>query len=73
MACEKVHLEGSSGRQKCASCAYEIGYKHGKTRSEHINLNSVLNSIEESQKGDRRHRSPHAAYSLGYYNGVIDS
>lgn len=85
MACEKEHLEtdsivknspvdqGSSGRQKCASCAYEIGYKHGKTRSEHINLNSVLNSIEESQKGDRRHRSPHAAYSLGYYNGVIDS
>ena len=50
-----------------------IGYEHGKTRNENVNLNLVINALEESQKGDRRHRSPHAAYSLGYYNGVIDS
>lgn len=85
MACEKDHSktdfivkdlpidQGKVGRHKCASCAYEIGYEHGFKRDEHINLNSVLNSIEESQKGERRHRSPHAAYALGYYNGVIDS
>lgn len=85
MACKKNHSEtdvivknlpidqGSVGRHKCASCAYEIGYEHGKSRSEFVNLNSELNTLEESQKGDRRHRSPHAAYSLGYYNGVIDS
>ena len=45
----------------------------GFPADEYVDLNSVLNSLEESQKGDRRHRSPHAAYSLGYYNGVIDS
>lgn len=85
MACKKDHSEtdvivkdlpidqGSVGRHKCASCAYEIGYEHGKTRNENVNLNLVINALEESQKGDRRHRSPHAAYSLGYYNGVIDS
>ncbi len=85
MACKKNHSEtdaivknlpidqGNVGRHKCASCAYEIGYKHGENRDEYVDLNSVLNSLEESQKGDRRHRSPHAAYSLGYYNGVIDS
>ena len=85
MACKKEHSktdslisslpidQGKVGRHKCASCAYEIGYKHGFVREEHINLNSVLDSLDESQKGDRRHRSPHAAYSLGYYNGVIDS
>ena len=85
MACKKDHSktdflvkdlpidQGKIGRHKCASCAYEIGYEHGLVRDEHINLNSVLNSIEESQKGERRHRSPHAAYTLGYYNGVINS
>ena len=85
MACKKDHSEtdvivkdlpidqGSVGRHKCASCAYEIGYEHGKTRNENVNLNLVINALEESQKGDRRHRSPHAAYSLGYYKGVIDS
>ncbi len=85
MACKKIHVDtdtlvkplpidqGKVGRHKCASCAYEIGFEHGLKREEHINLNSVLNAIEDSQKGDRRHRSPHAAYSLGYYNGVIES
>jgi len=42
-------------------------------KAENINLGEILDELEESQKGDRRHRSPHAAYSLGYYNGVIDS
>lgn len=85
MACNKDHSstdglvknlpigQEGSGRHKCASCAYEIGYQHGLVKSENINLENVLNSLDESQKGDRRHRSPHAAYSLGYYNGVIDS
>lgn len=85
MTCKKTHTktdklvvnlpidQGKVGRHKCASCAYEIGFEHGLEREEHINLNSVLNSIDESQKGERRHRSPHSAYSLGYFNGVIES
>jgi hypothetical protein len=85
MACTETHSktddivkelpidQGKVGRHKCASCAYEIGFEHGLKREEHINLNSVLNSIKESQKGDRRHRSPHSAYSLGYFNGVMKS
>ncbi len=85
MACRKEHLEtdkiikdlaidqGGVGRHKCASCAYEIGYKHGFKREENIRLSDTLDNIEESQKGDRRHRSPHAAYALGYFNGVQES
>ena len=44
-----------------------IGVKSGGS------LTKQLDNLEESQRGDRRHRSPHAAYSLGYYNGVVDS
>jgi hypothetical protein len=85
MACNKEHNltdnivrdlpigQEGSGRHKCASCAYEIGYLHGTQKAENINLEAILNSLEDSQKGERRHRSPHASYSLGYYNGVIDS
>ncbi|WP_159801544.1 hypothetical protein [Flavobacterium sp. MK4S-17] len=85
MACKKEHShtdtiveelpidQGGVGRHKCASCAYEAGYKYGLLRAENINLESILDNIEESQKGQRRHRSPHAAYSLGYYHGVLDS
>jgi hypothetical protein len=85
MACKKTHTaidvivkdlpigQEGSGRHRCASCAYEIGYENGLVRAENINLESILDNLEDSQKGDRRHRSPHAAYSLGYYNGVIES
>lgn len=85
MACTNAHTttdiivtdlpigQEGSGRHKCASCAYEIGYEHGFKREEEINLKDILDNLEESQKGERRHRSPHAAYSLGYYNGVLDS
>ena len=85
MSCKKEHAETDNivthlpigqegtGRHKCASCAYEIGYEHGRNKEENINLEQILDSLEDSQKGERRHRSPHAAYSLGYYQGVIDS
>ena len=85
MACNNEHTEtdrivselpidqGGSGRHKCASCAYEIGFQHGLLRSENINLGNTLDNLAESQKGDRRHRSPHAAYALGYLNGVRQS
>jgi len=85
MACNKnhevtdIHMQdipidqGGTGRHKCASCAYEQGFKDGVQRKEHIDLKTLFNSLEESQKGDRRHKSPHAAYAFGYLNGVTDS
>ena len=36
-------------------------------------LNIDLNSLPESQAGAVRHKSPHAAYALGYQKGVEDS
>lgn len=85
MACKKNHSktdkivkslpvgQEGTGRHKCASCAYEIGYEHGLQKLENVDVKAVLNNLNESQKGDRRHRSAHAAYSLGYSNGVKDS
>ena len=85
MACTKNHFktdqivkllpidQGGVGRHKCASCAYEIAYKHGLEREENIRLLDVLKDIKKSQRGDRRHRSPHAAYALGYLDGVKES
>jgi len=85
MACKKNHSasdiemenipfdQGGAGRHKCASCAYEQGFKDGSNREEKIDLGSLLDSLEESQKGERRHKSPHAAYALGYLNGVKKS
>lgn len=82
MICKLVHQEtdqivndlpidqGGSGRHKCASCAYEIGFDHGLGKRENINLEETLYALNESQKGERRHRSPHAAYALGYLEGV---
>lgn len=85
MACDKNHEEtdihvqnipvdqGGAGRHKCASCAYEQGFKDGLQRKEQLDLGALFDSLEESQKGERRHKSPHAAYALGYFNGVRDS
>ena len=61
------------GRHKCASYAYEICYEYELQKAENINLENVLSNLEKSQKGDRIHRSLHAAYSFGYYNGVVSS
>lgn len=85
MACNKNHSaiqgimaqlpydQGGRGRHKCAACAYEIGYKLGLQMSEDFNIGNILDSLEESQAQNQRHKSPHAAFALGYYNGVSDA
>jgi hypothetical protein len=40
-------------------------------RKERIHID--LDSLPESQAGMVRHKSPHAAYALGYHDGVINS
>lgn len=62
--------QGGIGRHKCAACAYEIGLDAGYNLDEQINLSNLLNSIEESQAQEQRHKSPHAAYAQGYLDGV---
>lgn len=82
MACKKEHLEiqpfmkdlphdqGGIGRHKCAACAYEEGFKAGYNLEEQINFNNLLDSLEESQAKEQRHKSPHAAFAQGYLDGV---
>jgi len=82
MACKKDHSkiqlvmsnlptdQGGKGRHKCAACAYDRGFDAGYKLDEQINLSNLLNSIEESQAQGQRHKSPHAAYAQGYFDGV---
>lgn len=62
--------QGGKGRHKCAACAYELGFIAGCQLQEKIDLDYVLNSLEESQAQEQRHKSPHAAYAQGYIDGV---
>jgi hypothetical protein len=82
MACNKNHIEtdlivkdlpisqGSFERHKCASCAYEKGLENGSKRLLNFDLENFISNIEESQKGDRRHRSAIEAYTLGFFHGL---
>lgn len=82
MACKKNHLklekemekiptdQGGVGRHKCAACAYEAGYQAGYNLDETLSIDNVLINLEESQAGAQRHKSPHAAFALGYFDGV---
>ncbi|RKH12499.1 hypothetical protein D7V77_41135 [Corallococcus sp. CA041A] len=82
MICKKDHRheqmflqlpnsQGGDGRHKCAGCAYETGLAAGRERQEKVDLD--LDSLSESQAGAVRHKSPHAAWALGYLNGVRES
>ncbi len=62
------HDQGGSGRHRCAGCAYEKGFELGMKRSEAMAL--ALDDLPESQAGVVRHKSPHAAFALGYLHGV---
>lgn len=62
------HDQGGHGRHKCAGCAYERGYEFGATRQEVIEMN--LDDLPDSQALVVRHKSPHAAFALGYNDGV---
>lgn len=82
MACNKDHSklerkmlslptdQGGVGRHKCAACAYEAGVQAGYNLDGSLSIDNVLGNLEESQAGAQRHRSPHAAFALGYYDGV---
>lgn len=63
--------QGSAGRHRCVGCPYEVGYQAGLQRQE--NLIFDLDELSESKAGTVRHKSPHAAYAQGYYNGVVAS
>jgi hypothetical protein len=63
--------QGGAGRHACAGCAYERGLKAGQNREENIKLD--LGSLPTSQAGEVRHKSPHAAWALGYQHGVAKS
>ena len=85
MACQKNHSniqsimanlpydQGGRGRHKCAACAYEKGYELGLQMTEDFSIADVLDQLEESQAQQQRHKSPHAAFALGYHNGVKDA
>ena len=62
--------QGGIGRHKCAACAYEAGFQAGYDLNGNLNIDDVLDNLEESQAGAQRHKSPHAAYALGYYDGI---
>ena len=76
MTCKKEHrydlqFNNLPDDQGGAGSAYDRGYKDGLRRKEKLNID--LNSLPESQAGAVRHKSPHAAYALGYQKGVEDS
>lgn len=85
MACSKNHSnlqdimallpvdQGGWGRHKCAACAYQQGYEDGFKHLEYIDFPAILQGLEESQAQAQRHKSPHAAYALGYAKGIEDS
>lgn len=62
--------QGGVGRHKCAACAYEAGIQAGYNLDETLSIENVLINLEESQADAQRHKSPHAAFALGYYEGV---
>lgn len=82
MACNKDHTQsdsvvktlrisqGSFERHKCASCAYEQGMENGKKKILHFDVEDFISKLDESQKGDRRHRSALEAYTLGFFHGL---
>lgn len=82
MACNKNHTDtdmivkdlpisqGSFERHKCASCAYEKGLENGSQRLLNFDLANFISNLEDSQKGDRRHRSAIEAYTLGFFHGL---
>ena len=85
MACQKDHSniqsvmtklpvdQGGRGRHKCAACAYEKGYALGLQMAEDFCIADILDCLDDSQAQNQRHKSPHAAFALGYLKGVEDA
>ncbi|HFG2184729.1 TPA: hypothetical protein ACGF8O_000687 [Vibrio cholerae] len=55
----------------CSGCAYEPGNKAGLERLEQLKLDT--DSLPESQAGTVRHKSPYAAFAIGYQDDVYTS
>lgn len=82
MACKKDHSrvqeimsnlpddQGGRGRHKCAACAYDEGFRLGLQLAESFDIGQIIDGLEESQAKEQRHKSPHAAFAQGYYDGV---
>lgn len=81
MACQRGHRynnefallpndQGGDGRHKCAACAYEAGLEAGRRLQTFLDIN--FDDLDESQAGPVRHKSPHAAFALGYLRGVFE-
>lgn len=62
-----------SGRHRCAGCAYDVGFQYGLQRVKNFNIDDVINSLPFSQAGTVRHKSPHAAFIIGYEDGMQES
>ena len=85
MACKKNHSDiqtimadlpydqGGRGRHKCAACAYNKGYQLGSQMKDDFSIADILDELEDSQAQQQRHKSPHAAFALGYLKGVEDA
>lgn len=85
MACNKDHSniqgimanlpvdQGGRGRHKCAACAYEYGRELGRNMTEHFDIGQILDSLEDSQAQNQRHKSPHAAFAQGYLDGIREA
>lgn len=61
---------GGIGRHKCAACAYKKGFEAGYNLIENLDINNILSKLKESQTGAQKHKSPLAAFAIGYYDGV---
>lgn len=60
------HDQGGMGRHKC--CVYERGYALDLERKEKLNID--IDSLPVNQAGTVRHKSPHAAFAIGYQDGI---
>ena len=65
------HDKNGAGKNKCAGCAYEKGFQAGKNIEESINID--LDELHESQSRTMQYKSPHAAFALGYVDGIRNS
>lgn len=63
-------IRGGIGRHKCAACAYKKGFEAGYNLIENLDINNILSKLKESQAGAQKHKSPLAAFAIGYYDGV---
>lgn len=61
----------SRGRHTCAACAYEMGFEAGV--SQDLVPAFYFELLPTSQAGTVRHKSPLAAWALGYRDGVQES